>query len=378
MALDTTQEGKPYLSAVWVWDETAGAYTNNTNAARRAGSTDFAVLDASADYLYLGSESKFDLLGIILGTVGSIGALTYEYVTASGDPNTWTEFVPETPFYAEEESFNFTENGALTVGKLTGWASDALSATNPHSATPPDLLERYWIRISVASSATAPQISRIFVRPRASYCTPTDVAKMLQVADFSASTTPTRSTVEDAIFAAEGYIDYYTQKSWRVNYVQEDHEEFNLSGTRLKRRDAFKISKAEVWTGSNWQAKSEGRDADYFLLPDRNMLFWSRFFLLPARFAASRSGMARWGFGEFLKPLRVSYFYGKNKDMDEREFPVVFDIARKLAAIDVWASHDYSILAVSGSDKISLDQKVSMWKEDTENKIESLKSWNFT
>lgn len=375
MVLDTTKEGQQYFSAVWVWDNSAGAYIDNTKEARSPGGTAFSVLEDVNDWLYLGSESKFDLAALILGTNGSLGALTYQYVTTSGNPNTWTEFVPEAHFFSDSVAYDFSNHGAITVGNLRGWASDAFSSAQPHGAAPPDTNERFWVRISAASVSTVPKVERMLMRAKASYCTPTDVANIMQIADFSSSTTPTRNSIEDYIAAAQSYIDYTTRKSWRVNYVEEDHEAFQTSGTRLKRKDAFKVTKAEVWNGSNFEARSEGRNNDFFLLPDQNMLMWARYFLLPARFFGANASVNWWGFGEFIKPVRISYLYGRNQDMDEREGFLVYDMARKLAAIDVWNNHDYTVLAPSGVDNVSMSDKIRNWKEEIDMKLESVSAW---
>ena len=46
-----------------------------------------------------------------------------------------------------------------------------------------------------------------------------------------------------------------------------------------------------------------------------------------------------------------------------------------MAAIDVFTSHDYSIIATSGADRISLERKVDLWREETVEKAENLRGW---
>ena len=67
--------------------------------------------------------------------------------------------------------------------------------------------------------------------------------------------------------------------------------------------------------------------------------------------------------------------YGKNIFTDEREGGLVNDITRKQVAADIFTSHDYSLLAVSGSDRIGMDRKVDIWRTEVEDKIDLLQSW---
>jgi len=54
---------------------------------------------------------------------------------------------------------------------------------------------------------------------------------------------------------------------------------------------------------------------------------------------------------------------------------MVFDLARKMAAIDVYQSHDYSVLTISGGDKVPLDRKIDNWKAEIEESLEKLRGW---
>lgn len=360
-------QGQTHFSAVWVYSGATTAYTDRTIEARTPTGTAFAILSAAADFLYLGSESRFDLAAFIESVAGAVGARTYEY---SSSATAWTQFAPV-------YEYDFTQSGAEVFTNLVGWTVRAFSTTSPHVvASVPDTTVRYWIRISIASSTTAPTINQIWMRPYAAYCRYTDVFNLLQLlSDFSASTRPTADTVEDSINAAQSYIDYETGKSWRINWQREEFLEFNTAGSKLSQRDAFQFTRVEIWNGSTFEVRTEGRNNDYYLVPDRNMLMWSRYFLLPARFTAAAAGLNAWGFGEFLLPVRVSYLYGRNRFTDTREGGLIFDITRKLVAADVFLSHDYSALAVSGADKVSLSDKVRIWKEDSLEKLDRLKAW---
>ena len=375
-------EGRPHFSAVWVWDNSANAYINNTLESQLVGGTTFTVLEATADYLYLGNESRFDLAYFNLAIAGSLGTLTWQH----WDGSAWTQFAPGRSYtYATGSdpgyvNYGFLRDGVETFDNLLGWAGCHLITTDHGSGqgvASPDAVDRYWIRVRSASSVTtAPTVNNIRCRCYAAYCTATDVANIMQLdTDFSSSTSPTRNAVEDAIHAAQSYIDHETQKSWRVNFVLNEHHEYRASGITLVRSPAWKVLSLEVWNGSEWDAKEEGRNQDYFFTPDYNLLMFSRYFLLPARFQSVASSLGWWGWGEFVHPVRISYLYGGDIFTNEREGGMVFDVARKMAAIDVWQSHDYSIMSVSGSDKVPLERKIQLWRDETERKLDSLKGW---
>ena len=90
------------------------------------------------------------------------------------------------------------------------------------------------------------------MRPYAAYCTTQDVYKLLQLnnvlsgTDFTSSTVPSKASVEQYIMEAQSYIDMFTRKSWRPNYVANEYQQFNLNGFHLDKPDAYKILKSSV------------------------------------------------------------------------------------------------------------------------------------
>lgn len=372
----SSMEGVSYLSACWHFDASANTYQNRTIEARRYGTTSFTILDGANDFLYCGSESRFDMLAFIFNVASSIGTPVYEF---SKSDNTWEEFLPEEfsqtiiPDYdITDNLFNFSHDGAVAFPSLRNWAARSFSSTNPHAAAPPDSTIRYWIRIS-ASTAGGPSISQIQMRPYAYYCTASDVAQILQLdIDFDATTNPSRNTVEDYIRVAQSYIDYRTQKSWRLNYKIAEEYEFNIHGIRLQRRDTRKICRLQIWDGQNWETKTEGRTHDYFLVRDIGIVYFSRYFLLPARFTGP---VWQWGIGEFNFPVRISYLYGRDIHADFEQGGMAFDLARKLAATDVLVNHDRTIITISGTDRLSYTEKIVEWKKEIDEKTEQLRGW---
>ena len=371
----TAYEASQYFEAVWLWDNSAGAYVDNTFESQSSAGTSFPLWGQTTDYVYLGSESRFDMAAFMLESAGNVGARTWEYYSGSA----WTRFTAGSAVWGRlGMDYDFVADGAETFDRLINWAPYAFTNSAPHSATPPDTRSRYWIRCSVASVAGSPTIKEIIKRPYASYCTPTEVASLLQLGlDFHASTIPTRNAVEDLIHNAQSYIDFRTRKSWRPNIVENEEHEFLRAGFQLKRTYASKVLRLEVYNGSTYDTKTQGRTEDYFLVPDTGMVYYARFFILPARIVAYGAASALWGhgFGEFTFPVRVSYLYGKNIFTDEREGGLVNDITRKQVAADIFTSHDYSLLAVSGSDRIGMDRKVDIWRTEVEEKIDLLQSW---
>jgi hypothetical protein len=78
-------------------------------------------------------------------------------------------------------------------------------------------------------------------------------------------------------------------------------------------------------------------------------------------------------FGEYKLAVQVDYAYGRNPETDQ-EFHIVEDLATKLAAADLLRHHDYSSLVVSGSDKVSLPEKIRDLREEIETRLDELTS----
>jgi len=191
----------------------------------------------------------------------------------------------------------------------------------------------------------------------------------------AAATVPSKNTVEQYIQAAESKIDYITRKSWRPAYVAEEYHDFNLNGFKLDRPDPYKMLRLEIWDGSDWETKTTGRKDDYFLLKEVGMVHFSRYFLLPARFMSYNAPVWRFGGGEFMMPVKVSYLAGRDIHADAREAGMVFDAARKLTAIEVLRSADFGTLLVSGTDRIQVGQKIESWSMEVELMLDSMRAF---
>jgi hypothetical protein len=363
-------------AAVWVWGETAGAYTDNSAAALSTSTTSdaFSIFADASDYVYVGLESRFDMLIYLLASTGNVANITHQY----WDGDSWVTF--QTYF---EYDFNAQTIGIDQFANLHNWTPLLITSTSPHSGAPPDNIPRYWIRLTVGTATTAPSVDRIIIRPYASYATPSDVSSILQLGyQFASNTVPTWNDVEDYINVAQGEIEFKTAKAWRPNYVPLEEHPFNVSGFQLKKAYPTNIISLSIWNGSEYQAKTgsgannDDRTNDYFFVSDTSMVYFSRYFLLPARLQGSfATNIWGWGMGEFQYPIQVSYLYGSNPFVNSREGNIVRDIAKKLAAIDVLNNHDYSLIVPSGGDRIALERKVDIWRTEIEDRLESLRSW---
>ena len=359
------------------WDG-AGAsssdYTDVTLESQSPAGTSFTIFDSTSHHLYLGHASKFDMAIFDVDTAGSLGTLQYEYYNGA-----WTEFIPASGRYQidpddnEGGQYDFSEDGAeiFPANLLSDWATVAINSST-----------LYWVRISSPTSvSTAPTIKRIQMRPYAAYCTTQDVYKLLQLnnvlsgTDFTSSTVPSKASVEQYIMEAQSYIDMSTRKSWRPNYVANEYQQFNLNGFHLDKPDAYKILKLEIWNGGGWDTKRQGRTKDFFLVPDTNMIQFSRYFLLPARFTSYNAPVWRWGGGEFTMPVKVTYLHGRDIQTDVRQGGVIQDIAKKLAAIDVARTADFGGAIVSGMDRMDIGSRIQSWQLEIEDNLDAMKAF---
>ena len=357
-----------------VFTYNGSSYTDVTLEAQSPAGTSFSILGASSHYLYVGNDSKFDMAVFDVDTAGSLGALTWQYYNGSA----WTTFVPASGRYEidpdddEGGQYDFSKDGVeiFPPNLLSDWATDAINSET-----------KYWVRVSTASVTTAPTIKRIQMRPYAAYCTTKDVYNLMQLnnvlsgTDFTSSTVPSKSTVEQYIMEAQSYIDMQTRKSWRPNYETEEYHQFNLNGFKLDRPDAYKILDVKIWNGANWDSKRQGRTKDFFLVKDTNMVHFSRYFLLPARFTSYNAPVWRWGGGEFTMPVKVTYLYGRDIQTDVRQGGIVQDITKMIAATEVAKNADFGGLVVSGMDRYDIGSRISSWQTNIDDTIDSLKAF---
>ena len=360
------------------WDGVGTAssdYTDVTLEAQSPGGTSFTILNSAAHYLYLGHDDKFDMAVFDVDVPASIGALTWEFFNGS----TWTAFVPASGRLIHDPDvtdynvpYGFLKDGVeiFPENLLFTWDTTTINGSL-----------KYWVRVTAASVETAPTIKRIQMRPINAYCSTRDVFDLLQLrnitdtTDFTTSTVPTKANVEQYIEAAQSKIEFSTRKSWRPHYVAEEYHDFNLNGFRLRRNDAYKVVSLEIWNGGGWDTKAEGRQQDYFLAPDVGIIYFSRYFLLPARFQSYNAPVWRFGGGEFTNPIRVTYLAGRDIHTNPYEAGIVYDTAKKIAAIEIIRSSDFGQFTVSGPDRVNMLQKIDGWEREINERLDQLRAW---
>jgi len=365
------------FTKIFSWDGgglTAPHYTDVTLEAQSPMGTAFTILNTTSHYLYLGHDEKFDMAVFDIDVGAGLGELTWQYFST-----TWTTFIPGSGRLTHDpdvgdigKPYAFTVDGVeiFPMNLLSDWTTTAINTVT-----------KYWVRVTASSVNEGPTIKRIQMRPINAYCTTQDVFELLQLAnitntsDFNTSTIPSKKSVEQYIEAAQSKIDFRTRKSWRPNYISEEYHDFNINGIKLRRNDAYKVIAMHIWDGADFEKKNQGRIGDYFLTPDVGFIYFSRYFLLPARFQSYNAPVWRWGGGEFMNPIRVSYLYGRDVNMNPQESGIVYDMAKKLAAIDVVRSADFGNLVVSGADRIQLMQKVEGWSMEIDDKLDSLRAF---
>jgi len=201
------------------------------------------------------------------------------------------------------------------------------------------------------------------------YCTSLDVAKLIwrngDGSDFSASTNPTQSFVEDLINAAEDSIDgpEGANRSWRNTLVTDEVHDYVVN-RNLRRRHwwAYRgqvflnhrairtfesgTHKIEIWDGSAWVdliagAYTEGRSDDYWIDYNQGIIYFINTYP-----------------HEIEQGVKVTYAYG------ESTIPKDIKLAcMKLVAIELANMDDRSILLPEGTSNISLESKVKAWSE---------------
>ena len=370
------------LEFTHVFNYTGSAWGNNLAPEMQSpAGTPTTVLEDNTDILYLGYANRFDMVTFDVDTAGSLGTLQWQYSIAGPS---WANVQPMSGAMKTDpddddrhKSYDFSKDGAelFPVHLMSDWA-----ATNINNFT------KYWIRVQAASVTAAPTINRLQMRPLAAYCSTQDVFELLQLkniwstssttyTDFTSTTIPSKETVETYIEAAQSMIDYKSRKSWRPNYVVDEYHDFNINGFKLLKYHPYNIISLEVWNGANWEGKTAGRKSDYLVVPEYGMIHFSRFFLLPARFASYNAPVWRWGGGEFNVPIRVTYLAGHDVRTDIREGGLVFDAARKQAGIEVLRSSDFGQVAVSGMDRVQIAQKIDGWTGEINAHVDSLRGW---
>jgi len=204
------------------------------------------------------------------------------------------------------------------------------------------------------------------------YCTSLEVARFLHAndgADFSTSTKPTKTTVEDIINRMEDLIDERTRHAWRAvtvtNEYHDYHRDFYRSGiayptgrmpcrcVHLNHRGAHAFTsgthKIEIRDDGEFvdlvleaNGYEEGFDKDYWIDYENGVIY----------FKGEEPDSGR-------DTVRVTYEYGETAVPGD-----IKEACIKLVAIDLMYSEDWTVMTMDNIDKIDLRGKVDAWKKD--------------
>jgi len=355
--------------SIYLWDNSASAYVDLEFAATDLAGASVSLMGQTTDKLYMGLDRTFNSAYFELDTQGSYNdAPDYEYYNGS----TWKN-LPLSKTYA------FVDDGVVQWRAPSDWALVLLagveaSNTNLKTGSSGDSTSgtaRYWVRVSCSTFTTTATLKRSFPFPTYNYTTPTKISAFLQLRqDFSTTTSPSIAEVEDMIRRIESRIERYSTHSWRPNYRHEELYEFSRYGLVLKRHPVIKLLELAVYDGSGFLVLSEGRTSDYYVDNITGIVPLTRLMSIPFTYTRSTG---TWGFGEFKRAVRASYVWGRNTE-DDVATGLVEDITTKLVASDIISNYDYTTIVPQGTDRYSLEQKVSYWRESAEERLEELRS----
>jgi|TARA_R110000824_G_scaffold118075_1_gene270219 hypothetical protein len=351
-----------YWDSIYLWDNSAAAYVDLEFAAADEPGTPLPLFGQPTDKIYVGLDRTFNGIYCELGVIGSgLGTFTYEY----WDGSIWRN-IPLKRTYA------FNETGVGEFPIPINWTTRTLTGVeNSNTNIASEDVAYYWLRIYQTATPTAvPTLERSFPFPSYGYVTPTEIADFLQLRqDFSATTSPSKANVETIMRRIEGRIEGYSLHSWKPKYRHEELYEFNRWGFVLKRYPVIRLFEVAIHNGSDYEVMTEGRSQDYFIDNDRGIVPLTRLMQMP--YAYSR--MKSWGFGEFKRAIRTNYIWGRDIDFDDRS-EMVKDIVIKMVSADIISNYDYTTMVPQGTDRFSLEQKVSYWRESAEERLEELRA----
>jgi len=353
--------------SIYLWDNSASAYVDLEFAAADLAGASVSLIGQTSDKLYMGLDRTFGSAYFELDTQGVYNDTPdYEYYDGSAWKN-----LPLIKTYA------FNEDGVVQWRLPRDWAAVLLagaegSNSNLKTEDTTGGTAKYWVRVSCSTATTTATMKRSFPFPSYNYTTPTIISAFLQLRqDFSTTTSPSTSEVEDLIRRVESRIERYSTNSWRPNYRHEELYEFSRYGIVLKRQPVIKLLELAIYDGQGFVVLSEGRTSDYFVDNRTGVVPLTRLMSIP--FTYTRSAMYTWGFAEFKRAVRASYVWGRDED-DDVASGQVEDITTKLVSADIISNYDYTTMVPQGTDRFSLDQKVAQWRESAEERLEELRS----
>ena len=136
---EATSEALTTFDCVYLYTTT---YTDNTTEAGTEDGTEFSLMSATTNYLYIGSSSTFTGIDFEFQTRGANYTLVIEYYNDESGGDGWTTLTANLNTL-EDNTSGFESNGNINWSALTDWA---LTTVNSQS--------KYWIRISTSTTPT--------------------------------------------------------------------------------------------------------------------------------------------------------------------------------------------------------------------------------
>ena len=377
--------GTPPL-AIWRWNG-IDAYDDYTLSLARLGKAYDLFVD-NTQYLYIGSDRRFDALIFWLNTGGGYNNLTWEFSIEGG----WKEFLPIQPEeyrfshftqrrYSEEadpDDIIGTGTGTYSIPSVDyvrwdvsyptfdKWRPVSFTDTTPHAVDPPSDEELYWVRISISDEMprNTATLQALALRNFASISSATDVQHQLQFDDgFSEASLPSLYTVERYLRGAEDSLYRITGHSFRPEFIEEELINFKSYGMTLRNRPILDMLRLDVHNGSYWEPKVEGRTQDWHMEPELGMLYVATLFLDVVPPTLRRGYSERRNQGAFKKAVRVRYIYGHDASRDEFSTQLG-RIVTKQACVDILINSDFANLIPNGLDRVNIESKIKDWREE--------------
>jgi len=138
--LDLQEATLTLLESCFRW-QTGPTWTDYTAESQSTLGTPFTLLGASTDYGYFGHREKCNQLKFSLATVGTYGALLWEYSQGNGVWGTLT---------VTDGTSGLHANGAVTFTPPSDWKQDKVNGAT-----------KFWVRVSAASVTTPATIYQI-------------------------------------------------------------------------------------------------------------------------------------------------------------------------------------------------------------------------
>ena len=268
------------------------------------------------------------------------------------------------------------------------WRKMAFTNSLPHAITDintdADTVKRYWVRVNgTPMNGNNTVLTALTIRPFASIATAEDVREQLQFrekfpddAEFDGNqynfpdnsngqTFPlTEKIVERYIRGAEDSIYFITGQYYRPEFQEYELLDFRAYGMALRHRPVLHVYDLAVHNGNDWETKEEGKNHDWHMEYELGMIYISTLFMDVVPPILRRGYSERRNQGSFKRGVRVSYVHGH--DTTDRMAMEVNRIVTKQACIDIISNNDFAWLMPQSLDRVSLERKVQLWREEIE------------